>query len=157
MKKILKLYVLLIMSVLLASCSYANGVAINTHEVNNNIGDELSMKFYIDNEEVEVEWENNDSVKQIRKIASGSKIIVNAHQYGGFEQVGELGQSIISSNRQISTEAGDIVLYNSNNIVVFYGTNSWSYTKLGKIKNKTKDELRNLLSKSNVTFTFAAK
>ena len=157
MKKFLKLYVLLIISMLFVACTYANGVVINTYEVNNNIGDEISMKFYIDNEEVEVEWENNDSVKEIRKIASSSNIIVKAHHYGGFEQVGELGQNIVSNNRQISTEPGDIVLYNSNNIVVFYGTNSWSYTKLGKIKNKTKDELRHLLSKSNVTFTFVAK
>ena len=157
MKKVFKLYVLLIIGVLLASCSYASGVAINTYEVNNNIGKELGMKFYIDNEEVEVEWENNDSVKQISKIASDSNIIVNAHHYGGFEQVGELGQNIVSNNVQMSTEPGDIVLYNGNNIVVFYGTNSWSYTKLGKIKNKTKDDLRHLLSKSNVTFTFVAK
>ena len=145
----MKLYVLLIMSVLLVSCSYANVATVNTYESNSSIEEELSMKFYIDNVEVEVEWENNDSIRQIRKIASGSNIIVNAHHYGGFEQVGEIGQNIVSNNMQISTEPGDIVLYNSNNIVVFYGSNNWSYTKLGKM-NISNEEIKNILSNGDV-------
>ena len=131
--------------------------ATNANVMNNNIEEELKMKFYIDNEEVEVEWENNDSIKQISEMARGSNVVVNAHRYGGFEQVGELGQSIVSSNVQMTTEPGDIVLYSGNNIVVFFGNNSWSYTKLGKIKNKTKTELNQLLNKANVTFTFTVK
>ena len=57
--------------------------------------------------------------------------------YGGFEKVGSLGRSLTASNSQTTTAAGDIVLYNSSNIVMFYGSNSWSYTRLGKIDDLT--------------------
>lgn len=77
-------------------------------------------------------------------------LTINTHQYGGFEQVGEIGQRIVSNNVQMTTEPGDIVLYNGNNIVVFFGNNSWSYTKLGKIKNKNLSELKELLDKNNI-------
>lgn len=109
-----------------------------------------ALKLYIDDKEVDVTWEDNDSMKQIRELAKQNPITINSHQYGGFEQVGEIGQNIVSNNVQMKTEAGDIVLYAGNNIVVFYGSNSWSYTKLGKI-NKTKKEMEDLLNKARVT------
>ena len=116
--------------ILLATGAFASSVNQNIQS------DGISMKLLIDNVEVEVEWEDNESVKQILNIASNSDIIVNTHRYGGFEQVGELGYNIVSKNLQMTTEPGDIVLYSGNNIVIFFGSNSWSYTKLGEIKNK---------------------
>lgn len=108
------------------------------------------LKLYIDDVEVDVDWEDNDSMKQIGELAKQNPIIINSHQYGGFEQVGEIGQNIVSNNIQMTTEPGDIVLYAGNNIVVFYGSNSWSYTKLGKI-NKNREEIEDLLNKAKVT------
>ena len=93
-------------------------------------------------------------MKQIRELAKNNPLVISAHQYGGFEQVGEIGQYIVSNNIQMTTEIGDIVLYAGNNIVVFYGSNSWSYTKLGKIV-KSSDELKRLLNKSNVKITIS--
>ena len=72
------------------------------------------------------------------------------HLYGGFEQVGSIGQSVVSDDKEITTKPGDIVLYSSNQIVVFFGTNTWRYTKLGRI-NLSDSELKTLLNKSNVT------
>ena len=109
-----------------------------------------NLKLLIDDVEVNVEWEDNDSVKAIKEIAKNGKLTITTHQYGGFEQVGEIGQSIVSNNVQMTTEPGDIVLYADSNIVVFYGSNIWSYTKLGRIVGKTDEELKYLLSKSNV-------
>ena len=109
-----------------------------------------NLKLFIDDTEVTVEWEDNDSVKAIKELANDGGLAINTHQYGGFEQVGEIGQSIVSNNLQMTTKPGDIVLYADSNIVVFYGSNSWSYTKLGKIVGKTDDELKTLLNKSNV-------
>ena len=103
----------------------------NANDLNND-----NLKLLIDDIEVNVEWEDNDSVKAIKELAKNGGLTINTHQYGGFEQVGEIGQSIVSSNVQMTTEPGDIVLYADSNIVVFYGSNSWSYTKLGKIKDK---------------------
>ena len=62
---------------------------------------------------------------------------ITLNDYGGFEKVGSLGRSLTTSNSQTTTTAGDIVLYNSSNIVMFYGSNSWSYTRLGKIDDLT--------------------
>lgn len=108
------------------------------------------LKLYIDDVEVDVQWEDNESVKQISNLAKKNSIIINSHQYGGFEQVGDIGQNIVSNDIQMTTEPGDIVLYAGNNIVVFFGSNSWFYTKLGKI-NKEKEEIKNLLNKERVT------
>ena len=74
--------------------------------------------------------------------------------YGGFEQVGSIGQSIARNDVQMTTQSGDIVLYSGNQLVVFYGSNSWSYTKLGKI-NLSQKELEELLGNGDVTITLA--
>ena len=158
MKK--KLLIILLV-LLLIGCSNKTEMFQNTNE-NNNISLDMKeenkmdkLKLYIDDNEVEFIWEENDSMKQIRELAKNNPIIINTHQYGGFEQVGEIGQNIVSNNVQMTTEAGDIVLYAGSNIVVFYGSNSWSYTKLGKITNKTDDELSELLGNGNVSITLS--
>ena len=74
--------------------------------------------------------------------------------YGGFEQVGSIGQSIPRSDEQTTTKAGDIVLYSGNQVVVFYGSNSWAYTRLGRITGKTEQELAEMLGKENVVLSF---
>ena len=119
----------------------------NMNDINKTNG---NLKLLIDDVEVNVEWEDNDSVNAIKELAKNGGLTINTHQYGGFEQVGEIGQSIVSNNVQMTTEPGDIVLYADSNIVVFYGSNSWSYTKLGKIKDKNLSELKQLLDKNNV-------
>ena len=69
------------------------------------------------------------------------------------EQVGALGSTLTSIDVNITTNSGDIVLYNSSNIVIFYGSNTWDYTRLGKITDKTDDEITELLSNGDVTIT----
>ena len=81
-------------------------------------------------------------------------IVVNAHEYGGFEKVGDLGFSLPREDTNITTSAGDIVLYQGNQISLFYNSNSWSYTKLGKIQNISSNELKNILGNGDVTITF---
>ena len=134
---------------IICACSAQTNASANA-STNVQSKGEINMKLLIDNVEVTVDWENNESVQQILSIASNSDIIVNMHRYGGFEQVGELGHNIVSNNMQITTEPGDIVLYNGNSIVIFFGNNSWSYTKIGKIKGKSLNELKTLLDKSSV-------
>ncbi|MBO4351002.1 MAG: hypothetical protein J6A01_08665 [Proteobacteria bacterium] len=105
----------------------------------------------IDSIQVTIQWEDNDSVNALREMAQTADITIKMSQYGGFEQVGSLGQSLPRNDVQTTTAPGDIVLYSGNQIVVFYGSNSWSYTRLGKITDKTEDELKALLDKDNVT------
>ena len=107
------------------------------------------MKLYIDNQELEVSWEDNNSVKALKEILP---LTINMHEYGGFEQTGMVGQNIVRNDKQIDVIPGDIVLYNGNQISVFYSTSSWSYTRLGHITNKSNSELNALLNKESVTF-----
>ena len=113
------------------------------------INKEKEMKLLIDNKEVNVTWENNDSVKELMNLLP---ITINMHEYGGFEQTGSIGASIKRSDIQMDVVAGDIVLYNGNAISVFYAPSSWRYTKLGHI-NLSTDELNGLLNKSSVVIT----
>ena len=106
------------------------------------------MKLEIDNIEVDVTWLDNDSVNALKML---KPLSINMHQYGDFEQTGNIGQSIISNDKEIKTIPGDIVLYNGNAISVFYAPSSWSYTKLGHI-NMNDDELNELLNKPSVIF-----
>ena len=77
--------------------------------------------------------ENNEAVKELLDMMKEGPVTIEMDDYSGFEKVGSLGRSLTTSNIQTTTSAGDIVLYNSNNIVMFYGSNSWSYTRIGKI------------------------
>ena len=73
--------------------------------------------------------------------------------YGGFEQVGSLGTSLPRNDVQTTTQAGDLVLYSGNQIVVFYGSNSWAYTRLGRIEGLSSSEIAELLGNGAVELT----
>lgn len=75
--------------------------------------------------------------------------------YGNFEKVGPLGQSLPTNNQQITTEAGDIILYQGNQITIYYDRNSWNFTRLGKINGVTSQQLRDILSSGDVSVTFS--
>lgn len=122
-----------------------------TAEKNHN-EENIEMKLIIGDTEVPVTWDDNDSVRAIMDMISDRPLTVQMSMYGGFEQVGELGQSIVRDDRQITTSPGDIVLYAGNSIVVFYGSNSWAYTKLGHI-DLSDDQLRDLLGNEDVKIT----
>ena len=94
---------------------------------------------------VQVEWENNESVEALKKLCQNGPLTIRMSMYGGFEQVGSIGQSLPANDRQTTTQAGDIALYNSDQIVVFYGSNSWAYTMLGHVSDKSAQEMADLL------------
>ena len=114
-----------------------------------------ALNLQIDGQTVSVAWENNEAVEALRKLAAQAPLRIRMSGYGGFEQVGSLGTSLPGNDRQITTEAGDIVLYAGSQIVVFYGSNSWAYTRLGRITDKTAAELARLLGRGNVTLLIA--
>lgn len=77
--------------------------------------------------------ENNDAAEAFVEMLEEGPVRIEMGDYSGFEKVGSLGTSLPASNRQMTTQAGDIVLYNSSQIVIFYGSNSWNYTKLAEV------------------------
>ena len=107
---------------------------------------EPMLLLTIDGTAVDVQWENNAAVAELYALAQ-NVITVNTTAYGGFEQVGSLPQSFSRSDAQMTTQPGDIVLYSGNQLVVFFGSNSWSYTKLGHITGLSDDDLAALLDK----------
>ena len=112
--------------------------------------EEINMKLFINETEVPVTWEQNESVAALRDLARGGGLTVSMSMYGGFEQVGSIGQSLPREDRQTTTAAGDIVLYSGSQIVVFYGSNSWAYTRLGHV-DLSPSEMTELLSNGDIT------
>ena len=110
---------------------------------------QAAMKMLIGETEVPVTWEDNESVAALRELLP---LTVQMSMYGGFEQVGSVGQSITRDDHETITDYGDIVLYSGDQIVVFYGTNTWAYTRLGHI-DLSQDELEELLGNGDVTIT----
>ena len=93
--------------------------------------------------------------RQYRSARELLPLTIEMSMYGGFEQVGPIGQDSVRDDEQTDTEPGDIVLYAGNRIVVFYGNNSWAYTRLGHI-DLTKQEMKELLEHGAVTLTISA-
>ena len=117
--------------------------------------EEETMKMTIGDVQVNVAWENNDSVRALMDLCREKPLVVEMSMYGGFEQVGGLGKRLPSNDTYTTTSSGDIVLYSSNQIVVFYGSNSWEYTRLGHITDRDQAGMGSLLSGGDVTITIS--
>ena len=102
--------------------------------------------------DVPVTWEDNPSVEALKELLP---LTVQMSMYGGFEQVGPIGQEIVRDDEQTKTAPGDIVLYSGNQIVIFYGNNSWAYTRLGHV-DLAQEEMAELLAHGDVTITISA-
>ncbi|MBR6343438.1 MAG: hypothetical protein IKR65_05990 [Selenomonadaceae bacterium] len=109
------------------------------------------MVLSIDGTEVPVTWEENPSVADLQKYLP---LTIQMSRYGGNEQVGSIGRNIVRADKETTTHYGDIVLYSGNKIVIFYGSNSWAYTRLGHV-NLSQQEMTDLLSRSDVRITIA--
>ena len=114
------------------------------------------MQMMIGETPVTVAWEDNASVEALRALAAEG-LTIEMSMYGGFEQVGSIGQSLPRDDQQTTTTSGDIVLYSGNQLVVFYGSNSWAYTRLGRITDQTPEQMKALLGNEDVTITLSMK
>ncbi len=131
----------------------------NLNIVENTEDEETKMeKMYIEvnGHKLEVELEDNSSTRALVEKLKTEEIVVNMEDYGGFEKVGELGFSLPTEDGQMTTEPGDLLLYEGDKLALHYGSNSWSYTKLGHI-NKTLEELMNALGNGDVKFVLVLK
>ena len=117
--------------------------------------DNMTLRMSIDGTPVEVAWEDNEAVEALRQLCKDQALTIEMSMYGGFEQVGSIGSALPQNDVQTTTSAGDIMLYSGDQMVVFYGSNTWAYTPLGHITDKTQAELTQLLSNGNVTVTLA--
>ena len=122
---------------------------------------EKSMKIKIDitsdsgNNTLTATLADISSAKAFYELLQKSPVEVKMHDYGNFEKVGSLPKSLPRNDTQITTSAGDIILYQGNQITIYYDVNSWNFTKLGKVEDVTQDELKQILGKGNVTAVFS--
>lgn len=117
-----------------------NGSEDSMQEIKN-----MQIEIQIGDAVMTAELENNIATEELVEILSDDEIVMSASNYGGFEKVCSIGQSIARADEQITTEPGDIMLYNGNQIVIFYDSNSWSYTPIGHI-DASAEELEEFLS-----------
>ena len=131
--------------------------AKGSETVENRENEESVITMKIGESPVQVDWEDNESVEALKSLAKQGDITIQMSMYGGFEQVGSLGESLPRNDKQTTTKSGDIVLYSGNQIVIFYGSNSWAYTRLGHISDKDESQMEELLSNGDETVTISAK
>lgn len=116
---------------------------------------ENKINITIDGRTMSATLADNEATKAlVEKLANGP-ITITMNNYGGFEKVGALPWSLPSADTQITTKPGDIMLYNSNNIVIFYGQNSWAYTPLGVLETTGQEEISSFVGSGDKQVTIA--
>ena len=116
-----------------------------------------TIKIIVSGKTLSVKIEDNEATKALVAALREASITYEANDYGGFEKVGLLGRTLPASDTQITTQAGDVILYSGNRIVLFYGSNTWSYTRLGKMQYESLDELKSFLKagEGNISVTLS--
>lgn len=119
--------------------------------------DEISvdLQMTIGSTPVSVDWEDNEAVEALKDLCRNQPLTIQMSMYGGFEQVGPIGTALPQNDMRTTTSAGDIVLYSGDQMVVFYGSNSWAYTRLGHITDKSAEDMADLLSNGDTVITIS--
>lgn len=113
------------------------------------------LKVSVNGTEFTATLEDNSSAEALTELLKQGDITINMSDYGNFEKVGDLPQSLPTNDESITTAAGDIILYQGNKITIYYAENTWDFTKLGHIDNITQQELKAILGDGDVTVTFS--
>lgn len=116
---------------------------------------DMTLRMTIGTTPVSVSWEDNDAAEALKELCRNGSLTISMSMYGGFEQVGSIGASLPQNDVQTTTSAGDIVLYAGDQLVVFYGSNTWAYTRLGHITDQDADGMAQLLSNGDTTLTLS--
>ncbi len=132
-----------------------NNEAASDAEKKNEKSEENIMYIEIGNTILTAELADNSSANALKEMLAEGSITIEMSDYANFEKVGDLGKSLPRNDEQITTEAGDLILYQGNSFVIYYDTNSWNFTRLGKIKDVSADELRDILGDEDVTVTLS--
>ena len=168
-KKIMLLISVACLTLSLSACSGANSnlVPERSSEIENSTDSasktedsDVIMKDNIlliqaGNTTLRVDLEKNAAVDALVERLSENPITIDMSDYGNMEKVGGFGFSLTQSDVQTTTEAGDLVLYQGNSLVIFYASNSWSYTRLGKIRDLTANEIKEALGDGDLTITLS--
>ena len=154
-KSIIIRLLVVVLALLVMSCGGDEAQAQTIKEEN------MTEKLYITigNQTLPVTLVKNNATEALMAALAANPITYEADDYGGFEKVGALGISLPTNNQQLTTQAGDVILYSGNQIVLFYGSNSWSYTRLGRIEYESLEQLKSFLKagQGRVSVTLSAE
>ena len=98
---------------------------------------------------------DNSSANAFLDLLKTGDVTIDMHDYGSFEKVGPLGTALPRNDEQITTEPGDVILYQGNQVTIYYDVNSWSFTRLGKVQGLSQTELKAILGSGDPTVTFS--
>ena len=111
------------------------------------------MKITVGDQELLATFADNSSAEEFRELLSQGPLTIEMEDYGGFEKVGPLGTTLTRNDTRITTEPGDVILYQGNQLTIYYGTNSWRFTRLARIDDPS--GLQEVLGEGTVSVTFS--
>ena len=157
MKKTLTFFLIFLLS-FFSACGVENSNALSSEKKGESI---MKIKIEITsdsgNNSLTAVLSDNSSAAAFYNLLKKGPLTVSMQDYGSFEKVGSLGTSLPRNDTQITTSAGDIILYQGNQITIYYDKNSWNFTRLGKVEGVSQAELKKILGKGNVTAIFSVE
>ena len=143
----------LVLALLLLPCTCCSGV----HAAETMIQEGTDRMFYahVNGSVLSILANDNSSADAFLDLLKAGNITIEMHDYGSFEKVGPLGAILPRNDEMITTEPGDVILYQGNQVTIYYDVNSWSFTRLGKVQDLSQSELKEILGSGNVTVTFS--
>ncbi len=118
-------------------------------------GNELNIS--VNGHTLKANLADTQAAKELYELIKNKPLTLTLSDYGSFEKVGRLPQNFTQNDKQITAQPGDIMLYQGNQMTIFYGENSWSYTRLGKIENTSAKELAEIFGNGDITVTILNK
>ena len=128
-------------------------VAEQTADSQPSAEEESALKITVGDHELLATFEDNRSAEEFQELLSQGPLTIEMEDYGGFEKVGPLGTTLTRSDQQITTQPGDVILYQGNQITIYYGTNTWNFTRLARINDPS--DLEVILGEGPVQITFS--
>ena len=120
---------------------------------NSSSQEEPMLKITVGDQDLLATFADNSSAEAFRDLLAQGPVTIAMDDYGGFEKVGSLGTTLTRNDTRITTQPGDVILYQGNQITIYYGTNTWNFTRLAKINDST--DLQAKLGTGTVQVTFS--
>ncbi len=131
----------------------------DSHSTETEVPDGSDRMFYahVNGSVLPILAADNSSADVFLDLMKTGDVTIDMHDYGNFEKVGSLGTTLPRNDEQITTEAGDVILYQGNQVTIYYDVNSWSFTRLGKVQGLSQSELKEILGDESATVTFSLR
>lgn len=113
------------------------------------------LRITIHAKSIYAQFMNNPSADAFKEKLRSGPVKVSMEDYGNFEKVGPLGFNLPRTDERITTQYGDVILYQGDKITIYYDTNTWTFTKLGHIQNITQNQIKKFLTNGDVDVEFS--